>query len=174
MNSYIASAFCIIYHAFMTDTPNDRLRRARAAAGHATAIAAADALGVPRSTYIGHENGHRGFPAKRATQYASGFGTSPEWLLYGTSAATGAPAPLLPSVEVLREMLREAIQDEVTLATKLADLPHIVAPSLHAQLARYAADPGLRGSEAGARVRGTVARSRAPTKAGARAGSRSA
>src|SRR4051812_22543141 len=103
MNSNIASAFCIMYSGGMSDTPNARLRRARAAAGHATAIAAADALAVPRSTYIGHENGHRGFPAKRAIQYAEAFGTSPESLLYGAPAA-GVGAHALPSVELLREM----------------------------------------------------------------------
>jgi hypothetical protein len=159
----------------MTDTPNARLRHARAAAGHSTAIAAADALGVPRSTYIGHENGHRGFPAKRATQYARGFGTSPEWLLYGTIVtADGSSSTLagtIPNVDVLRAMLHEAIQDEVTLATKLADLPHIVAPSLHAQLVRYAADPGVQGSATAASAPGTAARSRAPTRSSARAGS---
>ena len=40
-------------------------------------------MGVPVSTYIGHENGHRGFPAKRAPQYARKFKVSEEWLLYG-------------------------------------------------------------------------------------------
>ena len=159
----------------MAETSNDRLRRVRLAAGYETAIAAADALGVPRSTYIGHENGHRGFPAKRATQYAQGFGTTPEWLLYGSLPGASAPAALaIPSAVLLEAMLREAIQDEVTLATKLVDLPHIVAPSLHAQLTRYAADPGPRDFAGTANARGKAARPRVPTRRSARGGSRSA
>lgn len=164
-----------MYAAEMSTTPNVRLREARAAAGFQTAIAAADSLGVPRSTYIGHENGHRGFPSKRAPEYARAFGTTPEWLLYGAGyeqdKGNAPPAALaLPSAALLEAMLREAIRDEVTLATKIADLPRIVAPSLHAQLARYAADPGYP-STAGARnVHGKVARSRVPTRRSARAG----
>jgi len=158
----------------MAMTPNARLRGARAAAGFPTAIAAADALGVPRSTYIGHENGHRGFPAKRAPDYARAFGTTPEWLLYGSGgerehADTPPEALALPSAALLEAMLREAIRDEVTLATKIADLPRIVAPSLHAQLVRYAADPGSPGSAAATSVRGKAARSRAPTRRSVRA-----
>lgn len=68
----------------------DRLRRARTAAGYTTAKDAADAMGVAVSTYIQHENGSRGFPAKRADRYARFFRTSPEWLLYGRG---DAPAP---------------------------------------------------------------------------------
>jgi len=159
----------------MSTTPNARLRDARAAAGFHTAIAAADALGVPRSTYIGHENGHRGFPAKRAPEYARAFGTTPEWLLYGAGtrdAEAGAPpaALALPSAALLEAMLREAIRDEVTLGTKISDLPRIVAPSLHAQLTRYAADPGSPGYAGAKTVRGKAARSRAPTRRSARAG----
>lgn len=67
---------------------SDRLRAAREAAGFETATAAADAMGVPAPTYLAHENGSRGFPASRARSYASTFGTSAEWLLYG-----GAPEP---------------------------------------------------------------------------------
>jgi hypothetical protein len=159
----------------MNTTPNARLRDARTSAGFPTAIAAADALGVPRSTYIGHENGHRGFPAKRAPDYARAFGTTPEWLLYGGSgerdgAAVPPTALALPSAALLEAMLREAIRDEVTLATRIADLPRIVAPSLHAQLARYAADPGSPGSAGARTARDRAARSRAPTKRSARAG----
>jgi DNA-binding XRE family transcriptional regulator len=64
-------------------TPNERLKIARAAAGYKSAVDAADALGMPRSTYIGHENGLRGFPAKRAASYAKKFKVTEEWLLYG-------------------------------------------------------------------------------------------
>lgn len=70
-------------YSFCIMTPNQRLRQARELAGFETAVEAADALGVPRSTYIGHENGHRGFPASRAPQYARKFKVSEEWLLFG-------------------------------------------------------------------------------------------
>lgn len=64
------------------DTPNERLRAARLKL-FASAAEAAKALGVPVGTYSGHENGHRGFPAKRAPLYARKFKVSEEWLLYG-------------------------------------------------------------------------------------------
>ena len=76
-------------YAFCMSSPNQRLREARERAGFPTAVEAADALGIPRSTYIGHENGLRGFPAKRAAQYARRFKVTEEWLLYGKG---GAPA----------------------------------------------------------------------------------
>lgn len=64
-------------------TPNERLKQARIEAGFETAVDAADAMSIPRSTYIGHENGNRGFPAGRAPQYARRFKVSEQWLLYG-------------------------------------------------------------------------------------------
>jgi len=63
-----ASAFCVtnrIMHGLM-ESPADRLRSARLKAGFETAKEAAEAMGVPASTYIGHENGNRGFTAMRA------------------------------------------------------------------------------------------------------------
>ena len=65
----------------------ERLKAARERAGFPTAAAAAEAFGWPVSTYRSHENGHRGFPAKRAERYASAFRISPEWLLYGREGA---------------------------------------------------------------------------------------
>lgn len=78
------------YRRFM-NTANARLRAAREQAGYATAVDAADAMSMPRSTYIGHENGHRGFPAARAPQYARKFRTTPEWLLYGRAEDKSKP-----------------------------------------------------------------------------------
>lgn len=93
-----ASAYCVtnrIMHGVM-DTPNERLRAARERAGFQTAKEAALAMGVPVSTYIGHENGHRGFPAKRAPQYARKFKVSEEWLLYGKGGGpTGQSAEVV-------------------------------------------------------------------------------
>lgn len=73
------------------DTPNERLRFARQQSGFETAVEAADAMGIARSTYIGHENGHRGFPAKQAPIYARRFKVSEEWLLFGKGEMQPAP-----------------------------------------------------------------------------------
>jgi hypothetical protein len=98
------------YASDMT-TPNQRLKQARIAAGFASAVDAADALSIPRSTYIGHENGHRGFPAARVPQYAKKFKVSEEWLLYGKGAKAPEPSEALislvvtlPNEKVLTEM----------------------------------------------------------------------
>lgn len=61
----------------------DRLREAREGAGFAKAVDAAEAFGWKYPTYAGHENGSRGFRADTARQYASAFGVSADWLLYG-------------------------------------------------------------------------------------------
>lgn len=71
------------HYALCMNTPNQRLKQAREAAGFAHAKDAAISMGIPVSTYLGHENGHRGFPASRAPQYARKFKVSAEWLLYG-------------------------------------------------------------------------------------------
>jgi len=63
--------------------PSDRLKEAREKAGFDSAKAAAEAMGAAVATYIQHENGTRGFPAKAAERYATFFRTTPEWLLYG-------------------------------------------------------------------------------------------
>lgn len=68
---------------------SERLRRAREAAGHETARAAADAIGIPTATYTQHENGIRGLPAGKARLYAHAFAVTPEWLLYGRGEMTG-------------------------------------------------------------------------------------
>lgn len=94
-------------YAFCMTTPNQRLREARAAAGFRTAKDAAESMGVPVSTYIGHENGHRGFPAARAPQYARKFKVTEEWLLFGKGEGVAdmveggeptTPIPLLGDV----------------------------------------------------------------------------
>jgi phage repressor protein C with HTH and peptisase S24 domain len=78
-------------YANRMNEPHDRLRAARIAAGYDSAPAAAEALGVKAPTYMGHENGSRGF-ASSVDQYARRFGTTPEWLLWGRgSPPKGAP-----------------------------------------------------------------------------------
>ena len=63
--------------------PADRLRQARERAGFEHAKDAAKAMGVPVSTYIGHENGSRGYTIESAARYAHQFKVTEEWLLYG-------------------------------------------------------------------------------------------
>ena len=113
-------------------TPNERLREARVKAGFESAVDAADALGVPRSTYIGHENGHRGFPKGRAPDYARKFKTTPEWLLFGKGVESPETVhtPLmmpvrLPSVDALTDMFWGMIQ-----AANMPDIADELAPRL--------------------------------------------
>lgn len=76
------------YARRMSD-PAERLRIARLRAGYATAKDAALALGFPVSTYLGHENGSRGYPAKKAEVYARKFKVREQWLLYGVGEGPG-------------------------------------------------------------------------------------
>jgi phage repressor protein C with HTH and peptisase S24 domain len=71
-----------MHYAFMGTPESDRLIKARKHAGFDTAAAAAEALDIKEPTYMGHENGSRGFKSK-AEQYARRFGVSLEWLLTG-------------------------------------------------------------------------------------------
>lgn len=71
--------------ALMTDL-SDRLAAARKAAGYTNAKAAAEAMGVKVPTYLGHENGSRGFKRVSADQYARKFHVALEWLLTGKGA----------------------------------------------------------------------------------------
>ncbi|MEM9584810.1 MAG: helix-turn-helix transcriptional regulator [Pseudomonadota bacterium] len=64
------------------EEPNDRLKAARKAAGYSSAQSACDAFGWKYPTYIGHENGLRGFKGE-AQNYAQVFRVSLEWLLTG-------------------------------------------------------------------------------------------
>ena len=68
--------------------PHNRLQIARELAGYETATDAAKAMGVSLPTYMGHENGSRGFRAK-AERYAKFFRVSYEWLMTGA----GEPRP---------------------------------------------------------------------------------
>lgn len=148
----------------MTDAA-ERLRLARIAAGYDTARDAAKAMGVSDSSYTQHENGIRGFPKDKAQQYARFFKTTPEWLIYGR----GKGDPLDPSIDELEAMVRDALSEVLTLDTRIADLPRIVAPSLHEQLERFRVDrAALHGSDQGT-VRGTGARLHPATKRSERA-----
>ena len=81
----IVNASCITVQCkmhFMSEM-HERLAQARKEAGYKTARAAAAALGVKEPTYIGHENGARGFKRDSADHYARKFHVSLEWLLTG-------------------------------------------------------------------------------------------
>jgi hypothetical protein len=82
-------------HCALVTEPYERLRQARIEAGYAEASDAARALGIRESTYLGHENGWRGFKA-RADTYARKFGVGLEWLLTGRGPKTprAPPVPL--------------------------------------------------------------------------------
>ena len=139
---------------------NERLRVARKKAGFETARLAAAALGVPESTYIGHENGNRGFPAKKASRYARMFKTTEEWLLYGKGDAPTGPA--LPSEAELEAMLESALRELPASAT-LGDLPRFAASNLRSQLTRFLSDRSDQEGEAPQPQR-TNAKPRSPTK----------
>lgn len=147
-------------------TSNERLKIAREKAGFLFAKEAAEAMGIPVSTYTQHENGRRGFPAKRAPQYARKFKVSEEWLLYGKG--DGPTIPLEPNEEELAALLREAFL-EVPPETKLADWPVIVAGVLHAQLERFRADREALANAGQETSHDKSARSSDPTRPSARA-----
>lgn len=86
------------------ESPSDRLKAARIAAGYTTAPAAAEAMGVPEPTYMAHENGSRGL-SRIVDRYAKFFRVAPEWLNWGAhppkwvldkEAATPEPRPAEP------------------------------------------------------------------------------
>lgn len=99
------------YAQCMTD-PAERLRIARLRAGYETAKDAADALGFPVSTYLGHENGSRGISAKRAEIYAKKYKVREQWLLYGVgpgpgSEPTGETAEIVDIIDRLPALRRQ-------------------------------------------------------------------
>lgn len=62
--------------------PHQRLRAARIKAGYASATAAAQAMGVRPSTYMGHENGTTPY-TRQVLRYATAFHCSTDYLLKG-------------------------------------------------------------------------------------------
>lgn len=94
------------------DDPASRLRVARLRAGYETAKDAAEALGLPVSTYLAHENGSRGYPAKKAYTYARKFKVREQWLLYGVGPAPGVEgdkaAEIINLVDRLPPLKQEA------------------------------------------------------------------
>ena len=64
------------------DAKAARLKSARER-HYETAVEAARSHGWTPSTYLGHENGSRGFKDSTAVSYARAFKVSPEWLAFG-------------------------------------------------------------------------------------------
>ena len=87
-----------------------RLREARENKGYATAKDAAEALGIPVSTYIQHENGIRGISTAQASLYAHSFEVTEEWLLFGKPGDNEESAIVLSVFKKLPDNLkREAL-----------------------------------------------------------------
>ena len=85
-------------------------------AGHVSATAAAEALGVNPLTYLGHENGSRGIRPVTAERYARGLGCDASWILYGEPSALAGAVPVRP---ILSE---EVVVSDRRLAEALAVL----------------------------------------------------
>ncbi|MBO9589567.1 helix-turn-helix transcriptional regulator [Devosia sp.] len=76
-----------------------RLVAARKAAGHTSAVKAAEAFGWNVNSYKAHEAGRNGFGIADARSYADAFGTTPEYLNFGS--ADGNDVRLAPQVPLL-------------------------------------------------------------------------
>lgn len=82
-----------VRHIALMETMADRLKQARELR-YDTATEAAEALGVTESTYLGHENGSRGF-LKHAARYANFYQVRIQWLLTGLGPMEGPPVERL-------------------------------------------------------------------------------
>lgn len=109
----------------------ERLKEARIKAGYDTGKAAAEAMGVPVTTYLQHESGHRGYPANKAARYARFFRVTPEWLLYGKPISDKV-VPLGPQLFVVGEVaagvFKEAWKRDPTEWESFTGRPDIAVP----------------------------------------------
>lgn len=121
-------------YAHFMETPADRLKAARQKSGYETAKGAAEAMGAVVSTYIQHESGVRGYPAKTAARYAKFFRVGPEWLLYGRGTSDPViTEPVLQALPLLGQVragawlsLDDSVQDDPVMRTAAVDprYPH--------------------------------------------------
>jgi transcriptional regulator with XRE-family HTH domain len=89
-----------MHNAFM-ERPADRLRSIREER-YATAGEAADAIGVGRPTYYGHENGSRGLTPAMGRRYADFFKVPFDWLMTGRGTRKGSQKhPVLELFEAI-------------------------------------------------------------------------
>jgi hypothetical protein len=98
-------------------TPADRLREAREAAGFTGPTEVAVNFGWNKNTYKSHESGIRGISTKKARQYARGFRTTPEWILYergpgplNREQKENAKYPIFLDLETLELSIRQALR----------------------------------------------------------------
>jgi SOS-response transcriptional repressor LexA len=120
-----------VHYARSMSLQSDRLRKARKDAGYETGKDAAEAMGVPVSTYLQHESGHRGFPASRAQRYGRFFRVTPEWLLYGRESVdklTALGPQLFVVGEVAAGVFKEVWKREASEYEAFMGRPDLAAP----------------------------------------------
>jgi len=98
-----------------------RLVRAREAAGYTEATEAAKALRVPPPTYLGHENGSRGFGGSAsALLYAKKFDVPLGWLL-GEDEQTAKGKPDRDELVVIVEKAKRLPDDKLKRVAEFID-----------------------------------------------------
>lgn len=100
------------------DGSNERLRKAREAAGFPSARKAALRYGWNVSTYGSHENGQTPVPPKAATEYARAFRCSAGWILTGEG-----PAPEQRPRKPLSELRQRPLVDSFDPTADDGDRP---------------------------------------------------
>lgn len=113
----------------MPDTPKDRLRQARIAAGFATPSDAARAIReINKNTLISNENGNRAISRKAAERYGQFFDVPAGWILYGEEgheARTDYSIPVLSMVSAGRLKNREGVTpSDIERFIRVDDLPN--------------------------------------------------
>jgi hypothetical protein len=90
---------------------NDRLIKARLAAGYPTAEAAIARFHWTASTYRSHENGQTPVvPVKAAHRYADAYGVSPGWILTGEGDPLGVDWMMKDAPEDFRREVRNFVK----------------------------------------------------------------
>lgn len=124
------------------DTPGERLKAARVAAGYDSAAKAARAFGWHPQNLADHEANRRGIKPDQAKQYAKALKTTPEDILYGAGADPAEPQlALLPITRTAQAgawlAVDEFDQREPELSTAARD-PRF--PNAHQWLTRVRGD----------------------------------
>jgi len=107
---------------------HERLAWAREKAGYENATHGAAAVGEVISTYLGHENGSRGFGRKKAEKYARRFNVSLEWLLTNKGEPTAKQTPPPKSGKV--PMVGYVAAGAEAHFTPAGELGEVVAPDV--------------------------------------------
>lgn len=100
------------------ESMGERLTYARTKAGYPTAKEACEAFGWKYSTYVGHENGARGFPLGKARIYGAAFKVPWDWLMNGD----GAPGPVAGEKKVLRDFRTLDPSDQTLVQSMIEQL----------------------------------------------------